>query len=85
MMELRDKLIVSANDGNKGPFPDEYHKGYSDALKSIANDIDVQMMEKEKNMVINVWWNGHDERGRAGMIHVPESAPEDYYNEMFEK
>lgn len=51
MTELRDKLLENFQDLKEASQTSEYLKGYRDALKNIANDIDAQMLEKERKQL----------------------------------
>lgn len=79
MQELRDKLVKTSNEPNMGPFSDEYHKGYSDALKNVATDIEAQMLEKEKQMVIDAV----DYVVGQFQVYDNEGIGEHYYNEKY--
>lgn len=52
MMELRDKLLEVYQNEKESSFNSDFLKGYRDCLKNIANDIDEQMLESEKQQII---------------------------------
>ena len=52
MMELRDKLLEVYQKEKESSFNSDFLKGYRDCLKNIANDIDAQMLETEKQQII---------------------------------
>lgn len=96
MMELIDKLSKEYKNLAESPFESSkhdavgypnYRKGYMEALNSIANDIHVQMLDKEKEQLINAHSEGI--RFMAGDSTVPQPSSivwfRNKYKQNFEK
>lgn len=76
MMELRDKLLSVYEELKESS--SEHLLGYSEALKNVANDIDVQMLKTERQQIEDAFVAG-DERGTN---NIPFNA-EQYYNQTY--
>jgi hypothetical protein len=53
MIELRDKLLEEVQNLKEASQTNEHLKGYREALKNVANDIDAQMAQIERNQFDN--------------------------------
>jgi hypothetical protein len=79
MQELKDKIqhaIEQLNDELN-----EYKAGYKQCLINIQNDIDSQMLEMEKEQIINAYWDGYIKPYSQEMI----TEAEQYYKETFKQ
>lgn len=77
MTQLRNKLLIEVQN-LKEPQLNEYLKGYREALKNIATDIDCQMLMFEREQILNAFVAG-DERGTKD---IPFNC-EQYYNQTY--
>lgn len=78
MTELRNKLLEVTPDSDS-----EYNKGYMDALKSIATDIDVQMLAKEREQLEEMYIQGREDyllRDTYFKRHAKETYEEKFEN-----
>jgi hypothetical protein len=72
MTILKDKLLdeyQNLKDDN------DHTKGYREALKNIANDIDAQMMEVERQMLLRFYYDGQK--------YVKGKWADDQYDEIY--
>lgn len=83
MQELKDRLFIEADMPGEAPFNVYYQQGYNDALRTIANDIEAELIKREKELIEDAWWDGHNKTGNAGTVNVPLNSPELYYNEKY--
>ena len=58
MIELRDKLLVEVENLKEASQNNEHLKGYREALKNVANDIDAQMAQIEYKTIVNAYATG---------------------------
>lgn len=58
MIELRDKLLVEVENLKEASQNNEHLKGYREALKNVANDIDAQMAQIEYKIIVNAYAAG---------------------------
>jgi coenzyme F420-reducing hydrogenase alpha subunit len=68
MIELRDKLLEEVQNLKEASQTNEHLKGYREALKNVANDIDAQMILIEREQHGNTWdaaIKAHDDRGHV--------------------
>jgi hypothetical protein len=68
MIELRDKLLEEVQNLKEASQTNEHLKGYREALKNVANDIDAQMAQIERQQHGNTWdaaIKAHDDRGHV--------------------
>lgn len=59
IQKLDEEIQVLNNAGFIGIFPMPYIKGCREALKNVANDIDAQLLQKEKEYFQSVSKNEH--------------------------
>lgn len=78
MQELYNRLIRESQLPDEGPFNVYYHNGRRDALIRIANDIDMEFIEQEKELIMDAFVAG-DERGTGD---IPFSCDQ-YYTQNF--
>ena len=78
MMILRDKLLEEVQNLKESAQENEHLKGYREALKNVANDIDAQMLATERQQLIDAYIDGGQDKVYYGNI-----APETYYLETF--
>jgi hypothetical protein len=76
MTILKDKLLEEYQNLKDDT---EHIKGYREALKNIANDIDAQMMEVEKIIIMQSYNDGYKEGS-----HGTERWGSDYYDDIYE-
>ena len=58
MIELRDKLLEEVENLKDPSRTNEHLKGYREALKNVANDIDAQMAKLEYKSIVNAYAAG---------------------------
>lgn len=58
MIELRDKLLEEVQNLKEESQNNEHLKGYREALKNVANDIDAQMAQLEYKIIVNAYAAG---------------------------
>ncbi len=58
MIELRDKLLEEVQNLKEASQTNEHLKGYREALKNVANDIDAQMTQIEYKIIVNAYAAG---------------------------
>jgi hypothetical protein len=77
MQQLKEKIqaLIGEMDGELN----SYQSGYKQCLINIQNDIDLQMLAKEKYQITNAYDDGSDER------HNNPVNGEQYYKETYEK
>lgn len=51
LTQLRDKLLVTCQELKEPSIGNEHLKGYREALKNVANDIDAQMLAIEQKQI----------------------------------
>jgi hypothetical protein len=78
MTILKDKILEEYQELREPAQLNEHIKGYREALKNIANDIDAQMMEVEKIIIMQSYNDGYKE----GSYDTGPWA-EDYYDEIY--
>ena len=78
MTQLRDKLLFEVQNLKEIDTGNEYLRGYREALKNIANDIDCQMIMFEREQILNAFVAG-DERGTK---EIPFNC-EQYYTQTY--
>lgn len=72
MMQLKEKLQLEIENITKCVNQDEHLKGYKTAFENIVKDIDAQMLEMDKQNIIDAYNEGRGDNGG-----------EDYYNQTF--
>ena len=60
MIELRDKLLEEIQNLKEASQANEHLKGYREALKNVANDIDAQMAKLEYKSIVNAHLAGQN-------------------------
>jgi phosphoenolpyruvate carboxylase len=68
MIELRDKLLEEVQKLKEASQTNEHLKGYREALKNVATDIDAKMAQIERQQHGNTWdaaIKAHDDRGHV--------------------
>jgi hypothetical protein len=60
MIELRDKLLEEVQNLKEPSQSNEHLKGYREALKNVANDIDAQMAQTEYKIIVNAHLDGQN-------------------------
>lgn len=80
MKELRDKLLVEVQNLKEASQTNEHLKGYREALKNVANDIDAQMMRFERQIIVDAY-NADLYGGLSG--HKKFNDGDDYYNSTY--
>ena len=80
MTELRDKLLEEVQNLKENAQLNEHLKGYREALKNVANDIDAQMLRFE-NLVIADAYNADLYGGLSGQKKFDDG--QDYYSKTF--
>jgi hypothetical protein len=80
MKELRDKLLVVVQELKEESQANDYLKGYREALKNVANDIDAQMMRFERQIIVDAY-NAYLYGGLSGQKKFNDG--DDYYNSIF--
>ena len=83
MIELRDKLLEEVKHLKKDCFRDDYVKGYQSALESIAKDIDAQMIQKEREQLIDFAYCQLAEISSDISDTCYSRVPEEIYNEKY--
>jgi HEPN domain-containing protein len=78
MMQLKEKLQLEIENITKCVNQDEHLKGYKTAFENIVKDIDAQMLEMEKQNIIDAYLDARLE----GEFKEPTDG-EDYYNQTF--
>jgi len=85
MTELRDKLLLEVGNLNETDQSSEHIKGYREALKNIAQDIESQILELEKSEMIDFAYSQirqiESELGCMIFHKVPEELFNEIYNE----
>jgi len=74
MMQLRNKLLIEVQELKETAQQNEHLKGYREALKNVANDIDAQMLAIEKQH--------HEKTYNAGYLDLNLTF-EEFYNNTF--
>lgn len=60
MQELKEKLQVVIDELNDNmPIVDTQEYGYRLAMENVIKDIDAQMLEQEKQQIIDAWQEGY--------------------------
>ena len=77
MQELKDKIQHAIEELNSEL--SEYQAGYKQCLINIQNDIDFQMLQMEKEQIVEAYNTSFLLRDK------PYSTAEKYYNETFNK
>lgn len=75
MTILKDKILKEYQELKEDS---EHSKGYREALKNIANDIDAQMMEAEKIIIMQSYNDGYKEG-----YNDTGAWGSDYYDETY--
>ena len=85
MQELKDKIQHAIEELNSEL--SEYQAGYKQCLINIQNDIDFQMLQMEKEQIVDAYEIGFaDAWDDARYDDEPKHAgAEHYYNETFNK
>lgn len=97
MQQLKDKLLEEVERlSDAQPLTDQY--GYREALKNISNDIDAQMLELERQQIIDAvnaneekatrqanFWIKKVSKKKVDLLDPIEDAGEQYYNTTFSK
>jgi len=77
MQELKDKIQHAIEELNSEL--SEYQAGYKQCLINIQNDIDFQMLQMEKEQIIEAHINGQP------IYSCQSEKAEQYYNETFKQ
>lgn len=80
MIELRDKLLEEVQNLKEASQTNEHFKGYREALKNVANDIDAQMMRFERQIIVDAY-NADLYGGLSSQKKFNDG--DDYYNSVF--
>jgi hypothetical protein len=80
MQILRDKLKAEAKELYE--YKDFHSKGYREALESIANDIDAQMLAIEKQQHLDTGTNCIEKYIKGDLI-LGENIAKQYFNQTF--
>lgn len=83
MMELRDKLLIEVQNLKEPSQQNEHLKGYREALKNVANDIDAQMLAHEKTELIAFAYNQIQEMESELGDMIYKKVPEEIYKDTF--
>jgi len=85
MRELKDKMLIEVAKLTVESLIDEFIRGYRYALINIANDIESQMLEKEKQQIIDfLEWIDGDETNDL-YFETSKEWVDRYYAETFKK
>jgi hypothetical protein len=83
MMQFRDKILIEVQNLKESAQQNEHLKGYREALKNVANDIDAQMLTHEKTELIAFAYNQIQEmESELGDI-IYKKVPEEIYKDTF--
>jgi cell fate (sporulation/competence/biofilm development) regulator YlbF (YheA/YmcA/DUF963 family) len=83
MMELRDKLLEEVQNLKEASETSEHLKGYREALKNVANDIDAQMLQREKTELIAFAYCQIQEMESELGDMIFKKVPEEIYVQTF--
>lgn len=54
-------------------------------LFNYCKELATEQLLTEREQIEKAVWHGHDERDRAGMIHVSETMASDYFTQTYEQ
>lgn len=86
MMQLKEKLQLEIENITKCVNQDEHLKGYKTAFENIVKDIDAQMLEMEKQNIIDAYVKGCENtygNDEPDSGYPDSEEAEYYYNQTF--